>query len=62
MLIYLLLQERETIKSINHAMKILNLKQNANARIQDVFVTPWHVGGFYGEMEQGDIIFPYPSW
>lgn len=36
MLIYLFLQERETIKYVNHAMKILNLEQSVDAWFQYV--------------------------
>lgn len=35
MLTYLFLQERETIKSINHAMNILNLEHNANTQFSN---------------------------
>lgn len=35
MLVYLFLQEHEMVKSINHARKILNLDQNADAWFQD---------------------------
>lgn len=77
MLIYLFLLERETVKSINHARKILNMKHNANTWFQDVvcyselknlcaigYMTINHgmLGGFCGEMTQVDVIFPNPSW